>query len=77
MKREEKKSLNHTEFSVEIHLTLLRRNTHGVKKGQVTSLAIPLSQQNDSSDFTKILLKTPSQTKKINEVQLYKGERKI
>lgn len=51
----EKKSLNHTEISGEIHLTW------GEKKDRTSSLAIP---------FPKILLKTPTQTKKISEVKL-------
>lgn len=50
-----KKSLNHTEISGEIHLTW------GEKKDRTSSLAIP---------FPKILLKTPTQTKKISEVKL-------
>lgn len=41
-----------------------------------SNLAIPLSQQNVSSGFTEILLKTPAQTQKLNEVQLCKGTEK-
>lgn len=51
-----KKSLNHTEISGEIHLT------GGEKKDRTSGLAIL---------FPKILLKTPTQTIKINEVKLY------
>lgn len=41
------------------------------KNDRTSSLAIPLSQQNDSSKF-----KTPAQTKEIKKVQLWKGTEK-